>query len=214
MTPPQVVVKEQCYTRKRRKVRCPSIRQSIPRAGKTPSGWHGQRGGKGGTPESTYQHPKHLGYQPPVARDSGPVFEQLFLRPLDVVHHVFSVDIKRVSYMFTRLEGRRARPARRTCWRRCAESSRTVRSPWRRAAQSCGTCGLAVDLVVETECRAYMEPSSLMVDSMASMACPRWWMYVFWPSSIIWSCSCWSPPIGLSEMRSVAGAGVPLLGVP
>ncbi len=96
MTPPPVVVKEQCYTRKGRKVRCLSTRQSIPRVGRIPSGWHGQRGRHGwkGIPESTYQHAKHLGYQPPVARDSGPVFEQLFLRPLDVVHHVFSVDKK------------------------------------------------------------------------------------------------------------------------
>ena len=121
---------------------------------------------------------------------------------------------KRVSRLLSGLEGWGASPAGHTCWRRCAGSSRTVRSPCRRAAQSCGTCRLAMDLG-ERECRrAYIDPSSLMVDSMASMACPRWWMYVFWPSSIIWSCSCWSPPIGLSEMRSVAGAGVPLLGVP
>ena len=196
-------------------MRCLSTRQSIPRVGRIPSGWHGQRGRHGwkGTPESTYQHAKHLGYQPPVARDSGPVFEQLFLRPLDVVHHVFSVDKKgQPTVVWVGRVG--GRPAGHTCWRRCAGSSRTVRSPCRRAAQSCGTCRLAMDLG-ERECRrAYIDPSSLMVDSMASMACPRWWMYVFWPSSIIWSCSCWSPPIGLSEMRSVAGAGVPLLGVP
>ena len=55
------------------------------------SAW--SQGGKG-ILSLTYQHAKHLGYQPPVARDSGPVFEQLFLRPLDVVHHVFSVDGK------------------------------------------------------------------------------------------------------------------------
>lgn len=60
---------------------------------------------------------------------------------------------------------------------------------------------------------AYMDPSSLMVVSIASMACPRCWMYVFWPSSISWSCNCWSP-IGLSEIRSAAGDGVPRLGVP
>jgi hypothetical protein len=30
-----------------------------------------------------------------------------------------------------------------------------------------------------------IDPSSLMVASMASMACPRCWMYVFCPSSII-----------------------------
>ena len=44
------------------------------------------------TQRLTYQYAKHLGYQPTVTRDTGPVLEQLFLRPFDVVHHVFSVN--------------------------------------------------------------------------------------------------------------------------
>jgi hypothetical protein len=40
---------------------------------------------------ATNQNTKHLGYEPAVARDTRPVFEQLFLRPFDIVHDIFSV---------------------------------------------------------------------------------------------------------------------------
>lgn len=48
----------------------------------------------------TYQDAKHLGYEPPVARDARPVFEQLFLSTLDVVHNVFSKGVLATNRKF------------------------------------------------------------------------------------------------------------------
>ena len=58
-----------------------------------------------------------------------------------------------------------------------------------------------------------MLPSSVMVDSIASIAWPLSWMYEFcgWASSM--TSSCWSPT-GFRDRRSAPGEGVPRFGVP
>ena len=57
------------------------------------------RGDKDGTKEAHHQNAKHLRNQPPIPTDSAPVFQQLSLRALHIIHHILGVGVDPLDHL-------------------------------------------------------------------------------------------------------------------